>query len=76
MLAKNMMDFNVANSRIINAAVRRVIQKDFDDQKIKHRLANGMIRDVEVHRGRINISGRTLMYSIISDVTKRKRRIL
>ena len=38
-----------------------------------HRLANGDIRDVEVHSGPIESEGRTLLYSIVHDVTERKR---
>ena len=38
-----------------------------------HRLANGDVRDVEVHSGPIESQGRTLLYSIVHDVTERKR---
>ena len=37
----------------------------------KHRLANGEIRDVEVHSGPINWDGKQLNYSIIHDITAR-----
>jgi diguanylate cyclase (GGDEF)-like protein/PAS domain S-box-containing protein len=39
----------------------------------QHRLANGEKRDVEVHSGPIVVGGRTLLYSIIHDITERKR---
>jgi diguanylate cyclase (GGDEF)-like protein/PAS domain S-box-containing protein len=39
----------------------------------RHRLANGEARDVEVYSGPINAGGRTLLYSIIHDITERKR---
>ncbi len=39
----------------------------------RHRLANGEIRDVEVYSGPICVDGRPLLYSIIHDVTERKR---
>lgn len=38
----------------------------------KHRLASGEVRDVEVYSGPINEKGRTLLYSIIHDITERK----
>ncbi len=38
-----------------------------------HRLASGDLRDVEVHSGPIVSGGRTLLYSIIHDITERKR---
>lgn len=39
----------------------------------RHRLANGEIRDVEVYSGPIQLHARSLLYSIIHDVTERHR---
>src|SRR5439155_16263571 len=39
----------------------------------QHRLASGAVRDVEVHSGPVNVHGRQLLYSIVHDVTERKR---
>ncbi len=39
----------------------------------KHRLASGEVRDVEVYSGPISENGRTLLYSIIHDITERKQ---
>jgi len=39
----------------------------------RHRLASGEIRDVEVHTGPIDQDGRVLLYSIVHDVTDRRR---
>ncbi len=38
----------------------------------RHRLANGQLRDVEVHSGPIEFNGRSLLYSIIHDITERR----
>jgi PAS domain S-box-containing protein len=38
-----------------------------------HRLSNGELRDVEVHSTLIEISGQKSLFSIIHDVTERKR---
>ncbi|MBF0328663.1 MAG: PAS domain S-box protein [Nitrospirae bacterium] len=38
----------------------------------KHRLADGSIRDVEVYSGPVVIGGKTLLYSIIHDITERR----
>lgn len=38
-----------------------------------HRLANGLLRNVEVFSGPVNIQGHALLYSIIHDVTERKQ---
>ncbi len=39
----------------------------------RHRLASGEVRDVEVYSGPIRLHGRDLLYSIIHDITRRKR---
>ncbi|MCB2290796.1 PAS domain-containing protein [Clostridium sp. CS001] len=48
-------------------------RKQKDCFYFKHRRANGEIRDVEVHSGPIIHNGRQLLYSIIHDVTDRKK---
>lgn len=39
----------------------------------KHRKADGSVRDVEVFSGRVPVAGRTLLYSIVHDITDQKR---
>ena len=39
----------------------------------RHRLASGEVRDVEVSSGPIEVQGRTLLFSIVQDVTERRR---
>lgn len=36
-----------------------------------HRLANGTVRQVEIHSGPVQMQGRTLLFSVIHDVTER-----
>jgi PAS domain S-box-containing protein len=40
---------------------------------LKHRLANGEIRDVESYAGPIEIGGKTYQFSIVHDITQRKQ---
>ncbi|NJD05786.1 MAG: PAS domain S-box protein, partial [Methylococcaceae bacterium] len=40
---------------------------------VRNRLASGEVRDVEVYTGPIELQGRTLLYSIIHDISERKR---
>jgi PAS domain S-box-containing protein len=40
--------------------------------EFKHRLADGVVRDVEVFSGPIRVKGRELLYSIVHDITARK----
>ncbi len=39
----------------------------------RHRLASGAIREVEVYSGKVRVHGRTLLLSLIHDVTERCR---
>jgi diguanylate cyclase (GGDEF)-like protein/PAS domain S-box-containing protein len=39
----------------------------------RHRVASGEVRDVEVHSGPVHVRGRTLLYSIVTDVTDRNK---
>lgn len=40
--------------------------------ELTHKLANGNLRQVEMHSAPIEVRGQTLLYSIIHDVTERK----
>jgi PAS domain S-box-containing protein len=40
---------------------------------VPHRLASGEIREVEIHTVPVEIAGRQMLYSIIHDITERKR---
>ena len=41
--------------------------------EFRHRRADGSIRDVEVFSNKIEISGKSILYSIIHDITERKQ---
>src|SRR5204863_80677 len=64
----NMLDEGAIRSEMTNASQQRRSYFVF-----RHRLTTGDIRDVEVHSGPIVTGGRTLLYSIIHDITERKR---
>jgi PAS domain S-box-containing protein len=38
----------------------------------RHRLSSGEVRDVEVQSGPVEIQGKQLLYSIVTDITRRK----
>ena len=63
----NTLDEEAVRSEMTNVASQQRSYFVF-----RHRLANGEVRDVEVHSGPIVASGRTLLYSIIHDITERK----
>ena len=41
--------------------------------QFRHRLANGEVRDVEVYSGPLELEGRSLLFSIVHDITERRR---
>ncbi len=63
----NTLDEEAIRREMVNASQQKRSYFVF-----QHRLANGDLRDVEVHSGPIVTGGRTLLYSIIHDVTERK----
>ena len=57
--------------------LREELENARNDQRryfvFRHRLASGEIRDVEVYTGPGEIAGRRMLYSIIHDITERKK---
>lgn len=66
-------DFNTLSPAEIAERIRRARQNNQYYFEMKHRLADGSIRDVEVYSGPIEIDGKRSLYSIIHDVTQRKQ---
>lgn len=48
-------------------------QASYGTFNFQHRLANGDIREVELHTGPIVVKGKRLLFSIIHDITERKK---
>lgn len=59
---------NKVKSKVENARNRKSNKFNF-----KHRLKSGEIRDVEVHSGPVKIDGQEYLFSIIHDITERKK---
>ena len=66
-------DINQLPPEQVKAARERVEREECDDLIFPHRLASGEIRTVEVRSSPVNVSGRRLLFSIVQDVTERKR---
>ncbi len=69
----NISDINTLS----DAQIREEMQRALSEKRVyflfQHRLASGEIRDVEVHSGPIEVSGRGVLFSIIHDITERKQ---
>ncbi len=57
----------------IRAEMQRAYTEEHCHFYFQHRLASGEIRDVEVYSGPIDINGDALLYSLVHDITERRR---
>ena len=65
-------DINTLDEQRLREEMTHVAGQDRSYFQFKHRLANGSIRDVEVHAGPVEVGGHRYLYSIIHDVTERR----
>ena len=73
MRARTIADINQLSGTELQAEMSRAATQERTYFVFQHRLASGAVRDVEVHSGPVNIGGRQLLYSIVHDITERKR---
>jgi diguanylate cyclase (GGDEF)-like protein/PAS domain S-box-containing protein len=66
-------DINILGESGVREEMARAQEQQRSYFIFRHILASGDIRDVEVHSGPVNIGDRLLLYSIIHDITERKR---
>lgn len=66
-------DVNIHPPEEIAAGMMKAGRGERAHLEFRHRLADGSIRDVAVYSSGIDIQGRTLLHSIIHDITERKR---
>jgi len=71
---KNIGDINKSlNSRELLAEMGRAVSQQAGPFLFRHQRADGSLRDVEVFSGSLQVAGRSLLYSIIHDITEKKR---
>ena len=73
LLEKRIQEINELSEAEIAVEMERANAGRKTAFEFRHRLASGEIRDVEVHSGPIRIEGRKLLFSIVHDVTERRR---
>ncbi|MDQ6800383.1 MAG: EAL domain-containing protein [Acidobacteriota bacterium] len=66
-------EINLLNDSHIQAEMASAIRQKRNYFQFQHRLANGAVRDVEVHSGPVEIGGRQYLYSIVHDITERRQ---
>jgi len=66
-------DINTLSPEAAAEEMRKVGAGERDHFHFRHRLASGEVRDVEVRSGPIEVAGQALIYSLVIDVTDRRR---
>ena len=69
---KKIFEINIFSNPMVTEEMHEAVAKENKHFEFRHRLANGEIRDVEVYSGPITHQGKTLLFSIIHDITTRK----
>jgi PAS domain S-box-containing protein len=70
---KKITEINTLPSKEVEIEMERAVTERRNYFIFSHRLASGEVRDVEVHASPIQAKGRRLIYSIIHDITERRR---
>jgi len=73
LLSKQIGEINILSPEEIKAAMEDVRGEKKRYFIFRHRLASGALRDVEVYSSPVIIGGKTLLHSIVHDVTERKK---
>jgi len=73
LVSMNINQINTLQAEQITAEMTLALSERRKYFDFRHRLASGEVRDVEVYSGPIEYGGNTRLYSIIHDVTDRKR---
>ena len=69
----HIQEINTLSPEQIKAAMEESRSGKKNHFSFRHRKANGAVRDVEVFSNKVEIAGKDFLYSIIHDVTVRKR---
>ena len=71
MMTMKIMDINALPSEKIHLEMQKARSEERLFFRFSHRLASGEVRDVEVYSGPVNLGEKTILYSIIHDITDR-----
>jgi len=70
---KKMFDINTLKEEQVFGEMEKAKMEKRKHFYFRHCLASGEIRDVEVYSGPIKVHGKELLYSIVHDITARKK---
>jgi len=73
MITKKISEINILSVEAIKEKMKQVQNSEKKFFQFKHRIASGEIKDVEVSSSEIKFGEHSLLFSIITDVTDRKK---
>ena len=73
LLRMKIFEINALSPEAVREEMERARAEKRTTFRFSHRLASGELREVEVFSGPIDFRGRTLLHSIVQDVTERNR---
>jgi PAS domain S-box-containing protein len=73
LIRKKMFDINTLTEEQVFGEMEKAKMEQRKHFYFRHCLASGEIRDVEVYSGPIKVHGKELLYSIVYDITARKK---
>ncbi len=71
--ALKITDINTRPPDIVAQAMASVVEEQVYSFNFRHTLASGEVRDVEVHASPVEVNGKRILYSIVHDITERRR---
>ncbi len=72
LLTMKIFEINTLSETEIRRALEIVRDQERTRFQFRHRRADGSIRDVEIFSSRIDVKGKALLHSIITDISERK----
>ena len=73
MLKLQIHDINLAEEALVQGKMEQSRSGESSEFEFRHRLASGEIKDVQVYTGNVTVAGRTLIHSVVVDISERKR---
>jgi len=70
---KNISEINTLPPDDMVKEINKACNRSVWNFQFRHRRANGSVRDVETFSGPVTVAGRSLLYSIVHDITERKQ---
>ncbi len=67
----NVFAFNVRPEGVVRELLTQAQREERDTFFVRHKIADGSVRDVEIHASPIVSHGRTMLFAILHDVTDR-----